>query len=254
MTDFNRILLAVAPQGKAEVREGFAAALPSCIGRADLTTPMRLAHFLAQCAHESAGFATTTELASGVDYEGRRDLGNVRKGDGKRFKGRGLLQITGRANYEKFGAAIGVELMDNPAMAAAFPTAALTAAEFWRDRGLNRFADSDDVRGVTRGVNGGLNGLASRMIYLARAKRALADLKGALLDAAATETAMKHAKLATAATATPLALAAPPQMQLPPWGAALLMAIGVAAVLAILVAANRHKQAAADLTAAAHGV
>jgi putative chitinase len=205
MTDFQKVLLAIAPHGKQAIRDGFAAALPDCIFRASLTTELRLAHFLAQCAHESAGLATTTEYASGKAYEGRADLGNTQKGDGVGFKGRGLIQLTGRANYKAAGDALGLPLETNPTRAGEFPAAALTAAWFWKRNGLGALADKDDIEGVTRRVNGGLNGIASRKTYLAKAKAALADLKGALLAGAAEETAKAKAQGTTEAggVATP---------------------------------------------------
>lgn len=194
MTDFQKVLLAIAPHGKQAIRDGFAAALPDCVARAELTTPLRLAHFLAQCAHESAGLATTTEYASGKAYEGRKDLGNIQTGDGVRFKGRGLIQLTGRSNYKAAGDALGLPLEANPTRAGDFPDAALTAAWFWKRKGLGALADKDDIESVTRRVNGGLNGLASRKAYLAIAKAALADLKGALLAGAAEETSKAKAQ------------------------------------------------------------
>ncbi|MDI9847574.1 glycoside hydrolase family 19 protein [Rhodoblastus sp. 17X3] len=197
MTDFQNVLLAVAPHGKPAIRNGFAAALPDCIFRASLTTELRLAHFLAQCAHESAGLATMTEYASGKAYEGRKDLGNTQAGDGVHFKGRGLIQLTGRANYKAAGDALGLPLETNPTRAGDFPDAALTAAWFWKQKGLGALADKDDIEGVTRCVNGGLNGLASRKAYLAKAKAALADLKGALTAGAAQEAAKAKAQGAT---------------------------------------------------------
>src|SRR5262245_13846035 len=83
----------------AEVGEG----LQQTLQHYDISTRLRIAHFLAQTCHESAGFRTTEEFATGAAYEGRRDLGNVNKGDGRLFKGRGLLQLTGRANYKEYG-------------------------------------------------------------------------------------------------------------------------------------------------------
>jgi putative chitinase len=174
MTDWTRVLRAIAPRGKRWIIAGLADAMPRAIEIAALDTPRRLAHFLAQLAHESDGFATTVEYASGAAYEGRRDLGNTQPGDGKRFKGRGLIQLTGRANYQKFGKIIGVNLISDPDFAAKFPWAALTAAVYWRDRALNADADADDIRGVTKKINGGYNGLAQRAAYLKAAKRALA--------------------------------------------------------------------------------
>jgi len=169
-----QILRALAPGARAAaICDGLAAAMPETIALAGLTSDLRLAHFFAQCAHESDGFHTTTEYASGRAYEGRRDLGNTQPGDGPRFKGRGLIQLTGRANYARAGAALGVDLIERPELAAQFPYAATIAALFWRDHGLNVLADADDARAITRRVNGGLNGLAQRLACLTRAKAAL---------------------------------------------------------------------------------
>jgi putative chitinase len=174
MTDWAKVLRAIAPKGKSSIISGLAAAMPRVIEIAALGTMRRQAHFLAQIAHESDGFRTTVEYASGAAYEGREDLGNTQPGDGKRFKGRGLIQLTGRANYAEFGVALGVDLVANPVMASRFPYAALTAALYWRKRALNAAADADDIRGVTKKINGGYNGLAARQAYLKAAKRALA--------------------------------------------------------------------------------
>ncbi|MEM6356762.1 MAG: peptidoglycan-binding protein [Pseudomonadota bacterium] len=134
---------------------------------------LETAHLLAQCAHESDGFCTTEEYASGRAYEGRRDLGNTRPGDGPRFKGRGLIQLTGRANYRRYGRSIGLDLEAAPEQAAEPRLSLRLACLYWQDRGLALPARADDLETVTRGVNGGLNGLADRRRYLARAKAAL---------------------------------------------------------------------------------
>jgi putative chitinase len=170
MTDWASIIKKIAPTALPSIVNGLAAAMPRCIQIADLTTPLRQEHFLAQLAHESAGFKTTTEYASGKEYEGRKDLGNTQKGDGVRFKGRGLIQITGRSNYASMGKALGQNFLKEPELAAEFPWAALTAAQYWKDRKLNRYADIDDIRGVTRVINGGYNGLSDRIHYLVKAK------------------------------------------------------------------------------------
>ncbi|HEU0097416.1 MAG TPA: peptidoglycan-binding protein [Allosphingosinicella sp.] len=143
----------------------------------EIDTPLRIAHFLAQCAHESDGFCTTEEYASGRAYEGRRDLGNNQKGDGPRYKGRGLFQLTGRANYRAYGPKVGIpDLVDRPERAADPAVSLLIACEYWKERrgGLNRFADQDDIVTITKAINGGTNGLDDRRRYLARAKQALA--------------------------------------------------------------------------------
>jgi len=139
-------------------------------GRA-IATPLRQAHFLAQLGHESGALVYAEELASGDAYEGRADLGNTQPGDGRRFKGRGLIQLTGRANYTAYGAAIGRDLATSPEVVAAEPALAVDAAcWFWETRKINPLADADDIEAVTRKVNGGLNGLADRKAYLRRAK------------------------------------------------------------------------------------
>jgi putative chitinase len=136
-----------------------------------INTPRRIAHFIAQTAHESDAFNTNEEYASGADYEGRADLGNTQPGDGRRFKGRGLIQVTGRANYRDCGQALGVDLISNPTRLADFDLAARSAGWFWNREGLNQFADRDDVLTITRRINGGYNGLDDRKAYLSRAKR-----------------------------------------------------------------------------------
>jgi predicted chitinase len=188
--DYRPVLLAVAPRGKRAIRDGFADNLPVAIAHAGLTTKARLADFIAQCAHESAGFVTLSEFASGAAYEGRRDLGNVRKGDGRRYKGRSPLQLTGRANYRDVGARLGIAnptLEDDPTQAEKFPLAMKISAEFWRSHNLNRYADADDFKGETRVINGGLNGLANREACRRKAIQALADPRTALFDAADVE-------------------------------------------------------------------
>lgn len=147
--------------------------LPEVMDDYDINTRLRIAHFLAQIAHESAHFRTLEEYASGAAYEGRKDLGNVYRGDGRRYKGRGVIQLTGRHNYRKYGKLIGVDLENNPERAAEPEISLRTAAEFWKQNNLNDHADNDDVRSITRRINGGFNGLTDRMNKLARAKRAL---------------------------------------------------------------------------------
>lgn len=140
-----------------------------------IVTALQKAHFLAQVAHESDGFKTATEYASGRAYEGRADLGNVQPGDGVRFKGRGLIQLTGRENYAAFSNAMGQGdyLVRNPEKVATLPWAATAAGWYWQRKGLNALADRDDVVAITKRINGGTNGLADRKARLARAKALL---------------------------------------------------------------------------------
>lgn len=138
-----------------------------------INTPLRRAHFLAQLGHESGSFKYNEEIASGTAYEDRKDLGNTQKGDGARFKGRGLIQLTGRSNYLAYGKSIGRDLTvdGNWNLVATDPELAVDVAGwFWETRGLNAWADADKVEKITRIINGGLNGLADRKAYLARSK------------------------------------------------------------------------------------
>jgi putative chitinase len=135
--------------------------------------PLRQAHFLSQVAHESRELRYSEEIASGSAYEGRADLGNTHPGDGVRFKGRGLIQLTGRANYTKYGKdrKRNFTTGDNPKLIATDPGLAVDVAVwFWMKHGLNALADTDDVIAVTQAINGGLNGLSDRKAKLLRAK------------------------------------------------------------------------------------
>jgi len=143
-----------------------------------INTPLRRAHFLAQLAHESLCFVYASELADGSAYEGRKDLGNSEKGDGKRFKGRGLIQLTGRTNYIAFGKAAGRDLTHdgNWTTVATDPVLAVGAAGwFWDTHKLNALADSDEIRKITKVINGGTNGLDDRMRYYYRARYFLVE-------------------------------------------------------------------------------
>lgn len=140
---------------------GFLDALPSTFRY--LKTPMQLAHFIAQCGIESDHFRTYEEYASGAAYEGRRDLGNTQPGDGKRFKGRGPLQLTGRSNYKRatpfvkklFGQD-DFDLVATPALVATNHGVGLaTSLWYWSTNKLNLPADRNDARAVSRGVNRG---------------------------------------------------------------------------------------------------
>lgn len=138
---------------------------------------LRETAFLAQLAHESAGFQYVRELASGAAYEGRKDLGNTEPGDGRTFKGRGLIQITGRANYGACSVALcgyPSRLLTNPELLEEPELACRSAAWYWQTHGCNELADVGDFLRVTKRINGGTNGLADRLAYFERAKEALA--------------------------------------------------------------------------------
>jgi putative chitinase len=169
-----------------------------------LVTILRRAHFLAQLAYESAGFARlvedmdysadrigavwprlalrahllmhSPEKLANAAYAGRLGNGNEASGDGWRFRGRGLVQITGRDNYSVFGAAAGVALLANPDRAAEPATAARIALALWRSRHCNALADLDNVEAVTRAINGpALAGIEMRRALTAKAKAILAQ-------------------------------------------------------------------------------
>lgn len=125
-----------------------------------------LAAFMAQVAHESDGFNTAKEYASGSAYEGRKDLGNTQPGDGKRYKGRGYIQLTGRSNYEKAGKALGLDLVGNPSLAEDPEVAADVSVWFWETQVRPQVPDFLDTERVTKVVNGGFNGLSDRKSYL----------------------------------------------------------------------------------------
>jgi putative chitinase len=134
-----------------------------------INTPIRIRHFLSQISHESGGGRYKEELASGADYEGRSDLGNTQAGDGKKFKGAGYIQMTGRANYQAFSNYIkdpkvmeGVSYVANK-----YP---MTSAGFWwHNNHMNELCDKNpSVDQVTLRVNGGYNGLDDRKKYYAR--------------------------------------------------------------------------------------
>jgi putative chitinase len=164
-------LIAIAPYSRRDRLTSLLPHLNITMQRYAITTPLRKAHFLSQIGHESDGFNTNEEYASGAAYEWRNDLGNTQSGDGVRFKGRGLIQVTGRANYAECGRALGVDLISNPRRLADYDLACLSAGWYWDTRKLNVYADRDDILTVTRIINGGTNGLADRQSYLARAKR-----------------------------------------------------------------------------------
>ena len=135
-----------------------------------IKTQLRFCHFLAQLAHESGNFRYMEEIASGAAYEGRKDLGNVNKGDGVRYKGRGPIQLTGRANYRKYGQELGIDFENNPAIVALPSVGMLVACKYWSENNLNVFADYDDVTTITRRINGGLNGFEDRKNKLSMIK------------------------------------------------------------------------------------
>lgn len=132
----------------------------------------RLNFFLAQIGHESGQLIYTKELASGKAYEGRKDLGNTQPGDGVKFKGRGLIQLTGRFNYQELSKDFGVDFVNNPELLETPEWASRSAGWFWDKKNLNLISDTGDFEKVTRTINGGLNGLADRRHLLGLIQKA----------------------------------------------------------------------------------
>jgi putative chitinase len=164
------ILMPLSSQDQADT---FEAPLVAAINANQINTPLRQAHFLAQLGHESGSLRYTSELASGTAYEGRTDLGNTQPGDGPRFKGRGLIQITGRTNHTNYGNDRGKDYITglNPTLLATDPNiAADCSGWFWATRHLNELADNDDLLTITKRINGGTNGLDDRARRLKLAK------------------------------------------------------------------------------------
>ena len=150
--------------------------LNATLEKYEINTPERVAAFLAQIAHESGSFRYVEEIASGKAYEGRIDLGNTIEGDGVRFKGRGLIQITGRSNYYKLGQALNYDFINNPEDLKLPGAATMSAGWFWNMRKLNDLADlgtPESFRMITKKINGGYNGLADRVKHWKNCKRAL---------------------------------------------------------------------------------
>ena len=137
----------------------------------------RLANFLGQGCHETEGFRYLREIwgptVAQKGYEGRKDLGNVYPGDGFRYMGRGVFQVTGRANYASMGQRIGIELEENPGIVETPDIAMWTACEYWKSRGLSDLADTGQDDTITRRINGGTNGIDKRRALVARAKAIL---------------------------------------------------------------------------------
>ncbi|ANN78900.1 glycoside hydrolase family 19 protein [Bordetella flabilis] len=132
-----------------------------------IVSPMRAAAFIAQIGHESGGFQDTREIWGPTPaqerYEGRQDLGNVNPGDGKKYMGRGLIQITGRANYAAVALGLGLDVLSNPGLLERPILAARSAGWWWSRNGCNEIADSGDFEALTRRINGGLNGYPDRL-------------------------------------------------------------------------------------------
>ncbi len=190
----------LCPKADKEILKALAEALNAKLAGGGIGSSIRLRHFLAQCAHESQGFTRFSEnlnyseeglrkifpkyfdAAAARDYArqpekianrayaSRLGNGDESSGDGWRYRGRGVFQLTGRDNYRTFGNRVGADLEADPDRAADPAVAVQVAIAYWNDRRLSERADADDVEGVTRGINGGTIGLEDRKQLLAKAK------------------------------------------------------------------------------------
>lgn len=165
-----REIMPLLPHSKAESYIGL---LNAAMQEFGIITPEREAAFLAQLAHESGQLRYWRELASGAAYEGRADLGNTSPGDGERYKGRGPIQITGKANYEACSAALGIDCVEHPELLEMPEHGFRSSAWFWQTHGLNELADVENFRLITKKINGGYNGYTDRLGYWQRAKTVL---------------------------------------------------------------------------------
>lgn len=131
---------------------------------------------ISEIKHESGSLKWKEEIASGAAYERRRDLGNIYRGDGRRFKGRGVIQLTGRSNYQWASRALGIDLVSNPLKATEPIISSRIACLYWQSRNLNRYADQETIAGfraITRRINGGYNGWTDRLKHWRIARKAL---------------------------------------------------------------------------------
>lgn len=168
----------VMPNCPAARRADYLPFIQQAMQEFSITSYLREAAFLAQLAHESGELRYMEEIASGQAYEGRKDLGNTQAGDGKRYKGRGPIQLTGRSNYKRYGDLLGLDLINNPTIAATKEVGFRIAGQFWSLNGLNELADQQKFESITRRINGGLNGQADRLKYYALAKKVLSKEDG----------------------------------------------------------------------------
>lgn len=164
---------------KADVASKWVKPLNDAMNKFAINTPARQAAFLAQVGHESGRLKYVKEIWNPKQcpwqarYEGRQDLGNVVAEDGERFRGHGLIQITGRANHAQVAQALSIDCVNHPELLEQPEYAALSAAWFWDNRHLNFYADKQDILTITKKINGGTNGLDDRKALYDKARKVL---------------------------------------------------------------------------------
>ena len=156
----------------------FVSALNTAMNHYQIVGAKRVAAFIAQIGHESGQLKYVKEIwgptKAQARYEGRADLGNTVAGDGSKYRGRGLIQITGRANYKACGEALALDLINEPELLEKPQHACMSAAWFWASRGLSTLADAGQFDKITQRINGGQNGAADRQALYAKALKVLA--------------------------------------------------------------------------------
>src|SRR5262245_23382334 len=173
------MLRQIMPRIRPASCTAYARFLQQAMDEFSISTPARTAAFLAQLAHESGQLRYMEEIWGPTPAQCRYEpvsslaarLGNTEPGDGKRFKGRGPIQLTGRANYRRYGRVLRVDLIGQPELAATPQVGFRVAGLFWRQNGLNELADAQRFKAITRRINGGFNGLADRINFYERAKQ-----------------------------------------------------------------------------------
>lgn len=157
------VLRNLCPYSKPDLLKAVVVNFNELAPKFGVTTDLRICHFFAQAVVETDWFRTLEEYASGDAYEGRRDLGNIQPGDGRRYKGRGIFQTTGRANYKMTGEKMSIDLLSKPELLLDPRNAVLSALIYWQSRNMNAIADRDDIDAASRAVNGGYNGYEYRV-------------------------------------------------------------------------------------------
>jgi predicted chitinase len=204
--------IAAGTGSSLDLAKAYKDSINEALNKYGIVKPAQITAFLSQIGHESGGLKWSTELATGKAYEGRKDLGNTSRGDGVKYKGRGLIQVTGKANYQKMSEAFGEDFVKNPELISTPKYAVLTAAHFWINRkkkykgrslNLNEIAEDLDHKEpanagvnypafeiITRGINGGVNGLKDRIAKFNNGVKNRASLEADLQRSALLANAM----------------------------------------------------------------
>ena len=162
----------IMPNCPASKRADYLPFIQQAMTEFEITSYLRETAFLAQLAHESAELRYMEDVISN-DTTAKAGRGNTQPGDGKRYKGRGPIQLTGRANYTKYGGLLGLDLVNDPTIAATKEVGFRIAGQFWKLNGLNELADVQQFKLITKRINGGYNGLDDRIKYYQRAKKVM---------------------------------------------------------------------------------